>query len=235
MKALIKKILKSKPVQEVICRIAWAYIWLVYLTSRWERRGFEHTKKLVEEGKPVIFVFWHSRLLMIAPFAPKRRKTLHVVISTHNDGQLITRVMEYFNFHMIRGSSNKKDALAAFKEVIRALKNNELVTITPDGPRGPRMRVGGNVVKIAQMQNVPIIPVTYSVSRFKILSSWDRFMVAMPFSRGIFIYGEPIAPCQTNDETALKEASIELENRLNSLTRQADELMGVPPTEPEGI
>lgn len=233
MKILIKKILKSKPVQAIICRVAWAYIWLVYFTTKWEKRGFEHTKKIVDEGKPVIFVFWHSRLLMIAPFAPKRKQKLNVVISTHNDGQLITRVMEYFNFHMIRGSSNKKDALLAFKEVIRALKNNEIVTITPDGPRGPRMRIGGNVVKIAQMQNVQIIPVTYSVSRCKILSSWDRFMFAKPFSKGIFIYGEPIEPCQTNDENALKEAGINLENRLNNITRQADELMGITPTEPE--
>lgn len=228
----IKKILKSKPVHEIICRIAWVYIWFVYLTTRWNVEGREHTKKLSESGKPFIFVFWHGRLLMIAPFSPKKRK-LNVVISTHSDGQLITRVMEHFGFKMIRGSSNKKDGLAAFKEVIRALKNSEIVTITPDGPRGPRMRIGGNVVKIAQMQNVPIIPVTYSISRCKILKSWDRFMLAKPFSRGVFIYGEPIPPCTSNNEAALKEASINLENRLNMLTRRADDMMGLTPMEPE--
>src|SRR3989338_9151173 len=119
--SLTKKILKSKPVQELLCFIAWIYIWFVYFTTRWEKQGFEHTKALTEAGKPFIFVFWHGRLLMIAPFAHKRT-TIHVVISTHNDGQLITRVMEYYGFNMIRGSSNKKDALSAFKETIRALR-----------------------------------------------------------------------------------------------------------------
>jgi lysophospholipid acyltransferase (LPLAT)-like uncharacterized protein len=232
--SLLKKILKSKPVQTVICRVAWAYIWFVYLTTRWEIKGLEHTRKLAESGKPFIFVFWHGRLLMIAPFRPKKRK-LHVVISTHNDGQLITKVMEYFGFHMIRGSSNKKDGLAAFKEVLRALKNNEIVAITPDGPRGPRMRIGGNVVKIAQMQNVPIIPVTYSISKCKILKSWDSFMLAKPFSRGIFIYGEPIYPPQKNDENTLENINISLENKLNELTKQADEMIGLAAIEPERI
>ena len=232
--SLTKKILKSKPVQTLICRIAWLYIWFVYFTTSWQRIGFEHTKALSESGKPFIFVFWHGRLLMIAPFRPAKRK-LHVVISTHNDGQLITRVMEYFGFSMIRGSSNKKDGLAAFKEVIRALKNSEIVTITPDGPRGPRMRIGGNVVKIAQIQGVPIIPVTYSISRNKILRSWDRFMLAKPFSRGVFIYGEPIPAPTSNDAEVLNNASIMLENRLNQLTKQADEMMGIMPVEPEKL
>jgi len=230
--SLTKKILKSKPVQELICRIAWIYIWFVYLTSSWDKKGFEQIRALAETGNPIIFVFWHGRLLMIPPFAIKGYK-MNVVISNHNDGQLITRVMEHFGFSMIRGSSNKKDGLAAFKEVLRALKNKEMVSITPDGPRGPRMRLGGNVVKISQMTGVAIVPVTYSISKNKILRSWDRFMLAKPFSRGVFIYGEPILPPTSGDEKTLEEASTLLENRLNQLTKQADEMMGINPVEPE--
>ncbi len=229
--SITKKILKSKPVQVLICRIAWAYIWFIYFTSRWEKHGFEQVKALVESGKPIIFVFWHGRLLMIPPFAIKNHK-MNVVISNHNDGQLIASVMEYFGFFMIRGSSNKKDGMKAFKEIIRALKNNEMVSITPDGPRGPRMRLGGNVVKIAQMQGVSIVPVTYSISKCKILKSWDRFMLPKPFSRGVFIYGDPIPPATSNNEDILKEAGILLENRLNQLSRQADEMVGITPVEP---
>jgi hypothetical protein len=232
--SLTKKILKSKPVQEIICRIAWLYIWFVYFTSSWQREGFEQAKELAGTGKPIIFVFWHGRLLMIPPFSIKDYK-MNVVISNHNDGQLITRVMEHFGFSMIRGSSNKKDGLAAFKDVLRALKNNEMVSITPDGPRGPRMRLGGNVVKISQMTGVAIVPVTYSISKSKILRSWDRFMLAKPFSRGIFIYGEPIMPAENNDEIILQKTSKLLENRLNQLTRRADEMMGIDPVEPEAI
>lgn len=231
--SLKKKILRSRPVQTVICRIAWVAIWFIYFTSRWEIKGHAPIKELIENGKPFIFAFWHGRLLMVSPFAPKKRK-VNVVISTHNDGQLITRVMENFGFHMIRGSSRKRDGMGALKEVISALENNEIVVITPDGPRGPRMRIGGNIIKIAQMQNVAIVPVTYSISKCKILRSWDRFMLAKPFSRGTFIYGEPFY-VKGGSEEAIKEASNELENRLNYITRQADELMGLTPVEPEQI
>jgi lysophospholipid acyltransferase (LPLAT)-like uncharacterized protein len=230
---LSKRILKSSFIQTIICRLAWAAIWFIYITSRWEVKGFDNTKKLLDSGKPLIFVFWHGRLLMISPFRPKNHK-VNVVISTHNDGQLITRVMEIFGFSMIRGSSRKKDGMSAFKEVTRALENNELVAITPDGPRGPRMRIGGNVIKIAQMHNCPIIPVTYSISKCKILRSWDRFMLAKPFARGAFIYGEPLY-VKGDDDAALKEAGFELENRLNNITRQADEMMGLVPVEPEEV
>lgn len=228
----LKKILKSRFVQEFICRLAWAYIWLVYYTTRWKIEGLEEIKKLNDANKPFIYVFWHGRLLMIAPFSPVKRK-LNVVISTHNDGRLISRVMEHFGFHIISGSSNKSDGVAAFKDVLKALKNEEIVTITPDGPRGPRMRIGGNVIKIAQMTGVPIIPVTYSISRCKILRSWDRFMLAMPFARGVFIYGAPIMPCANKDKDALQEAGINLENKLNELTRRADEIVGINPVEPQ--
>ncbi len=229
---VIKKILKSKAIQEVICRIAWVYIWFVYLTTKWEEIGSQYTKDLTESGKPFIFVFWHGRLLMIAPFAPKKRK-LNVVISTHRDGQIITRIMEFFGFVMIRGSSNKADGVSAFKEVIRALKNQEIDTITPDGPRGPRMRISGNVIKIAQMQKVPIIPVTYSISKCKILNTWDKFMVAKPFAKGVFLYGKPISYCNSNKEEDVEQARLELENKLNDLTKEADIMMGLQHIEPE--
>lgn len=229
--SLKKKILKSKILQTFICRLAWFLIWFIYFTTRWKIIGFEPAKKLLDSGKPLIFVFWHGRLLMIAPFRAKKRK-INVVVSTHNDGQLITRVMENFGFKMIRGSSRKKDGITALKDVINSLSNNEIIAITPDGPRGPRMRIGGNVIKIAQMNGVPIIPVTYSMSKCKILRSWDRFMLAKPFSRGVFIYGEPLYVTDYGEES-LKEAGTSLENRLNNLTRQADELMGLVPVEPE--
>ncbi len=231
---VIKKILKSKAVQEIICRIAWVYIWFVYVTTKWQRIGFQYTKALTESDSPFIFVFWHGRLLMVAPFAPRKRK-LNVVISTHRDGQIITRVMEFFGFNMIRGSSSKIDGVSAFKEVIRALKNKEIVTITPDGPRGPRMRISGNVIRISQMQQVPIIPVTYSVSKCTILNTWDKFMFTKPFAKGVFIYGQPIPYCTSNTEEDIEQARLELENKLNELTKEADIMMGLKPIEPEQI
>ncbi len=229
---LKKRILKSRPVQLIICWIAYLYVLFVYKTTKWEVRGTEKMDTLAESGQPFILVFWHGRLLMIPTFAPKKIK-INIVISQHNDGELISNVVKHFNFSFIRGSS-QKDSVAALKNTLKALKNNEMVALTPDGPRGPRMRIGGNVIQIAKMLSVPIIPITYSVEKCKILRSWDRFMVAKPFNRGILICGDPIF-VDKKDEKKLKIASDILENQLNNMTRIADEFVGIKPIEPEVV
>lgn len=229
MKKTFKKILKSKVTQGVLCLLVYLYIRLVHLTCRWQVENFYKTDDLASK-RAVIFAFWHGRLLMVAPFAPK--VPLNIVISNHNDGELITKVMEYFKFGFVRGSS-KQDAMSAFKNIIRDLKKGTSIAVTPDGPRGPRMRLGGNIITIAQMASVPIIPVTYSVSKCRILSSWDRFMVAKPFAKGVFIYGDPIYIDRGLSKKELEKAGISLEKQLNNMTRKADEMAGIIPVEPE--
>jgi lysophospholipid acyltransferase (LPLAT)-like uncharacterized protein len=228
---LTKRIIKNKSFQSFLCWLVSVYIRFVYYTSRWETKGFENVEALMHSGKPFIFAFWHGRLLMIPPFAPKSLK-ISVLISNHNDGELIAKVMRYFKFGLVRGSS-KKEGLSALRNIMKILKNNEIVVITPDGPRGPRMRVSGEIITIAQMMSVPIIPVTYSISKCRVLRSWDRFLVAKPFSRGAFFYGDPIMIDKKSGEEEIKKAGVVLENALNEITRQADEFVGIQPVEPD--
>ena len=231
MKQLLKKIVKSKAAHSIACWVAQAYIRLVYYTSSWDVQGSEHINKLRDTGQAYIIAFWHGRLLMIPPFPPKN-KTINVLISNHNDGELIAKTMEYFNFSFIRGSTNK-DGVAALKNILKKIKKKEVIAITPDGPRGPRMRINGHIIKIAQMTSIPIIPMTYSTSRCRILKSWDRFIAAKPFGKGIFIYGEPFFIEKGLDSDGLEKAGIELENRLNTITYKADKIAGVEPVEPD--
>ena len=66
------------------------------------------------------------------------------------------------------------------------------MAITPDGPRGPAMSVSIGIVNAARLAQVPIVPITYATSRRWIFSSWDHFHVALPFGRGLFLWGTPI-------------------------------------------
>ncbi|MDA0782269.1 MAG: lysophospholipid acyltransferase family protein [Rickettsiales bacterium] len=225
-----KKILKSKAFHVFICWLAHKYIWFVYLTSRWEVRGAEHRIKLEEQKQQCIFAFWHGRLLMIPPFAPKVAK-IHVLISNHNDGELIARTMTHFGFGLVRGSTGK-EGLTALRNILKIFKKGENLAITPDGPKGPRMRVSGTVIDIAKMSGLPIIPLTFCASKCKVLRSWDRFIAAKPFSKGCFIYGEPLYVKKDANEEELKKAGIELENRLNKITEEADMAVGIEPVLP---
>ena len=66
--------------------------------------------------------------------------------------------------------------------------------ITPDGPRGPRMRASIGVIKLAQLASVDIVPVAGSVSASKRANSWDQMVVPYPMfgSRGALLLGKLI-------------------------------------------
>ena len=64
--------------------------------------------------------------------------------------------------------------------------------------------------------------------RRRLLGTWDRFVVALPFNRGVFVIGAPIELA----DMAPEAARLLIEERLNALTQYADRLIGVGPIEP---
>src|SRR3546814_5014831 len=75
------------------------------------------------------------------------------------------------------------------RAILQLLKKGEYITFTPDGPRGPRMRAGTGIVAAARLAGVPVMPATYSVRRRRLARSWDRFLIAWPFNRGVIQIG----------------------------------------------
>jgi lysophospholipid acyltransferase (LPLAT)-like uncharacterized protein len=78
------------------------------------------------------------------------------------------------------------------------------------------------VIELSRITGRPIVPVTFSASKKIVFNSWDRFVLPYPFSRGVFIWGEPIHVDPKGDRNHLEEKRLLLENRLNEITEQAD-------------
>ena len=226
----MKRMLRSSAFQGPLCWIAANYIRLVYFSSRWRIEGREPAEKMIRNGKPFIAAFWHGRLLM-APTGWRRTAPLAVMISRHNDGEMIARTVHHFGVNTVRGSTTRGGA-KALREMLDIVKSGTNVAITPDGPRGPRMRAQAGIVLLARLSGAPIVPVTYAVSRRKLASSWDRFVIALPFSRGLYLWGDPIHVAPNADEIALEAARLEVERSLNDLSEAADRRMGVEPVTP---
>ena len=149
---------------------------------------------------------------------------VRVLISTHRDGRIISRAMQYFNIDTISGSSSRGGA-GAFRRAARFLRHAGVLGITPDGPRGPRMRASDGVIALARLTGAPILPLAYATSRRIVLGSWDRFIVPLPFARGTFIWGTPIRINRDADREAARRT---VENALNAAAEQADSLAGQP-------
>jgi len=78
------------------------------------------------------------------------------------------------------------------------------------------------VIELAKLTGRPIVPLSFSASRRKIFNTWDQFLFPYPFSRGVFIWGEPVFVDPNGDRAHLEEKKILLEKRLNELTEEAD-------------
>jgi len=104
------------------------------------------------------------------------------MISEHFDGEIIAKIISFFGFSSIRGSSSKGGARVLI-EAIKTAKGGEDIAITPDGPRGPRHSVADGIVALSQKTGAKIVVFNYQASRSWQLKSWDKFVVPKPFSK----------------------------------------------------
>lgn len=227
----IKKILKSDGAKAVIGLLAAGYIWLVYRTSRWQVVNGAAPHERMRAGQPFILACWHGRLMMML-ISVQKKTPANAMISHHGDGEIIARAIRHWGQKSVRGSATK-GAASAIKQMLKALKKGEVAVITPDGPRGPRMRVQEGVVRLAALSGMPVYPVSFSTTRGKILKSWDRFLLAAPFSRGVIIWGDAIEVPRHDHEDAYRAARDAIEVSLTHITQRADALCGRETVQPE--
>jgi lysophospholipid acyltransferase (LPLAT)-like uncharacterized protein len=216
---MVLKKLKKKIVAWWGHRFAYWAIKFLGRTMRFEEINPEIPKSFWERGIPAIFAFWHGRLLMMS--LVYRGKNLSFLVSPHRDGQVVGKALMRFGFHAIFGSTYRK-GFSGFKQMAKAHQNGSDVALVPDGPRGPRHRVQIGVIELAKLTGRPIIPVSFGASRKKTFKTWDHFLLPYPFSKGVFIWGEPIIVDTNGDRSHLEERRALLEKSLNELTERAD-------------
>ena len=172
---------------------------------------------------PVIIALWHGRLALLH-YLRHGNRSLVALISGHRDGQLISKAGWYFDIRTVSGSSNR-DSIRAVRELVLLAREGYSLFLTPDGPRGPRMRVNDGIIRIARVTQLPIVPAAISVSRGVLMQTWDRFLVPLPFSRIVIRWGEPLHIGHDDNDNG---AMARLEKALTTLQDQADQAMGRP-------
>jgi lysophospholipid acyltransferase (LPLAT)-like uncharacterized protein len=224
MQEQAKRLLRSDTVRRLLCWLIHLYIRLVYATGRWMVEGGDIAHWLRAEKRPFILAFWHGRLLMI-PMAWQRLAPMHMLISGHRDGRIIADAVRYFGVDSIAGSSNQ-GGMGALRAMIRHVKDGDCVGITPDGPNGPAMRATTGIVIAAKISRAPIIPITYATRWRWVLGTWDRFHLPLPWSRGVFLWGEPIVVPPDLDDAEIENWRWRIEERMIAQTAEADRRVG---------
>lgn len=161
-----------------------------------------------------IVVFWHGK--MLPGWYIFRKHNPVGVVSPSKDGEILSYLLSLWNYRLLRGSSNQ-NSKQLLEEITAEAKNN-LIVMTPDGPRGPIYKMKAGAVIAAQRANVPIVLCGVNPSCYKLFSkSWDKFTLPLPFARVRVKLSEPflISPDLNREEVSLKIEELEME--LNTL------------------
>jgi lysophospholipid acyltransferase (LPLAT)-like uncharacterized protein len=192
---------------------------LLYSTLRPEHIQQHFEQRAWHGDTPVLLAIWHGRTLYFLHRYQRQRLT--ILVSHSRDGELVSRVLQRFGVHVTRGSSSRGGA-QGLMEIVRKVHSGYHAAFTPDGPRGPRYTVQPGIVAVAKTTGAAILPVTYSARWKKVFRSWDAFLMPLPFSRVVVVYGEPIYVPATASPTVFQAKQHEVETSLRHITAMAD-------------
>jgi lysophospholipid acyltransferase (LPLAT)-like uncharacterized protein len=217
---MISALSKTRFVTFLLGIMAGIYFGLVIRSMRWQRLEGVGFSDDWPRHKPVILVHWHNRLLGFpAKFGWRYRP--HYLISSSRDGNIALLSGVINGIHYINGSTDKGGAKALLG-LRRLLKKDQMICITPDGPRGPARMATNAAIILAASSGAPIVPFSWSSSRHHRQKSWDRLMVPTWFSRGVYAFGEPIYIHGPLDEAAANAARLNMEDAINAVTAATD-------------
>lgn len=165
-----------------------------------------------------IFVFWHENILL--PLHLRGNCNLAMLLSQHGDADVLARVAHNFGFDCVRGSTYRGAARAILELTERSVRQH--LTITPDGPRGPRRQMAQGPIYLASRLQLPLVVMGFGYDRPWRAKSWDRFAVPRPFSRARAIIGPPMMLPPSLDRAGLEHCRLRAERLLNCLTSEAE-------------
>jgi len=187
-------------------------------TLRWRLIDVYKVRKIGREHGPVIWAFWHYTQAFVG-YAGRNRGA-RVLISVHQDGEFVARLLKGIGYDAVRGSTTRGGTQALME--LAGTESAQDLAITPDGPKGPPEHVHPGIIMLAQVTGRPIMPIGAAVKPCRRLHGWDRFMVPYPFSKVLGVIGDPLlVPADTNAE-GRERYRRHLEETLKKLTRRAE-------------
>lgn len=226
---LIKRISRSRAVQESLGLIVASYLKLVQRTNRFVMEPADAYDRIGPQ-MPVIAAMWHGQHFMIH-FAKRPQDRAASLVSRSGDGEFNAIALRHLGVRAIRGSGargrdiRKKGGVQAMRGMVRALADGEMVVMTADIPKIARV-CGDGIVTLAQMSGRPIVPVAVVTSRRIDFDSWDKASIGLPFGRGAIVLGEPIHVSRDADPEALEAARQAVERELDTVHARAYALVG---------
>lgn len=193
--------------------------WMKTVDCQWAY--YDPTTDPVHPGfhGPAIFLFWHEYIAM--PFYLRGNCHITMLISQHRDAEWLSQAARHMGFKTVRGSTNR-GGVTALREMFRESREMNL-TITPDGPRGPRRQLAPGPVYLSSRLGIPLVLTGFGYDRpWRNRWSWDKFALPRPYSRARAIFSPRIQIPPAIDRDRLEDCRVAVERLLNQLTAEAE-------------
>jgi len=199
-------------------RIANFLINVLLKTVRIRIENSDVIKELDNQNRNYVVAFWHGSMLI--GWFMQRNRNFASLVSKSKDGDVLTAILEKWDFHVVRGSSSK-GGHEALDMMIHLTEENYHLALTPDGPTGPIYKMKPGAVITARRSQIPLLLVGIGMKSKWTLKSWDKFEIPKPFSAVTAIYSQPIMipAILTKEETS--EVIDKCEAELNNLQKDA--------------
>jgi hypothetical protein len=225
----VKRIVRSRAVQESLGFLVAGYLKLVQRTNRFVMEPADAYDRIGPQ-MPVIAAMWHGQHFMIH-FAKRPQDRAASLVSRSPDGEFNAIALRHLGVRAIRGSGargrdiRKKGGVQAMRAMLRALDDGEMVVLTADIPKISRV-CGEGIVTLAQLSGRPIVPVAVVTSRRIDFNSWDKASIGLPFGRGAMVLGDPIPVPRDADAQTLEALRRQVERELDAVHARAYALVG---------
>lgn len=222
----------NPPVQWLTVSLLAGIIWFIFLTSKRRYKNMEILKPL--RDKPIIFVFFHGREIMLAPVIKQSKIMSYCITSRHQDGRMMARLLRLFGMRAIYGSTSS-GGVSVLRDGVRVIREkNASMCISVDGPSGPSLHVQDGALYFAKMTGAPIVPVCFSCSRPMYMDRWDKFMIPKLFGTISCYLGDPIYVDSSTRGDAFEQKRAEIEEVMVKQLRDMDVEFNLPET-PRGL
>ena len=186
---MLKRLSKNNFFLSLFANLVFLSLWIIKSTSNWKGVNEQIIEKELAKKKTLIVLIWHHQL-MGSTFSWKFKPKLRPIATSHRDGQLSTLVQKKFGLDPLLRKKDNPTFL--IKNISKAVQNEDCIYITPDAPHGPPKKINTNIFKLCQKFDLNIAILSFHTNRYFRINSWDKLKIPLPFSKGIYLWGNEI-------------------------------------------
>ncbi len=199
-------------------RLAAAFFRVLHGSCTYTIVGGEYEDEAMRFSGPKLFTCWHFAYPVVLHYF--RDNNAMIMVSRSRDGEWASRILERLGYECFRGSPGKGGS-TALRQLINQLKKAPGGGFVADGSQGPPLIAQKGILLLARYTGAPLVPMSVAAKPCWHLKTWDRTVVAKPFSRLGVAFGPLIWVNRDASPEELENDRKKLEDSLNSLTEQA--------------